>query len=492
MSVEELQEELARQAAKAGASGGSNSSELDEQISALTRKITKYEVPDRERTMFVERSAELEYGNGGSGSGDDGSDAGNFDDEGFVDFEDYDEGVSGVSDKTYGLGIPDDAEGGYGIDESGEAYGNGEYDDPDERALAELFGGVIPEGTGTIAGYRGDTYYADLNGRVTSEYTAAGNESYGESGAEGSGNDGNVISRKTTAVDIRGSARTTNSRAGGAGGADARNGNMAPQELSPEDQQIRDRIIQRKKDNAERNRRRRRQIRFILIAVLTAIVLFIFSLSSFFTVDMIEVTGNDHFTGEEIRNIAHAVPGRNILYNAGKTDMISYLEQNPYIKTAEVERRLPSTLVITVTERQQICAFQYDNDYLIMDDEGILLKKTRNKPKITMVEGMVVSKLKLGEEIGTTDSKQFRRILKLMQSMRDADMYFVRVDMNDTKNVGAYIYDNMIVRTDYDTLVANLKNGRLHKVVGKLLDDGIKRGTITFASDGSASFEPGI
>ena len=38
----------------------------------------------------------------------------------------------------------------------------------------------------------------------------------------------------------------------------------------------------------------------------------------------------------------------------------------------------------------------------------------------------------------------------------------------------------------------SLDNGRLHKVVEKLFDDEIKRGTITIGDDGDISFEPGI
>jgi hypothetical protein len=46
------------------------------------------------------------------------------------------------------------------------------------------------------------------------------------------------------------------------------------------------------------------------------------------------------------------------------------------------------------------------------------------------------------------------------------------------------------VKTDYDALMTNMENGRLHLVMEKLYEDGIERGTITFGEDGSASFMP--
>ncbi|MBE6041027.1 MAG: FtsQ-type POTRA domain-containing protein [Clostridiales bacterium] len=269
----------------------------------------------------------------------------------------------------------------------------------------------------------------------------------------------------------------------------------AAEGLSPEDQAIRDRIKERKRANAERARRTRRRIRITLITLLVLTGTFLFTISGFFTITSIEVRGNEHYTWEEILNISHAVPGRNLIYDPGTNEIVEYLEQNPYIKTATVTRQLPSTLVITVTERQEACSFKYDNDYLVMDEEGILLRKTRTEPKVTRAEGMVVSRIKLGEKIGTKDDKKFEKLLKLLQSAKKGDLYFVRIDLTEEEKNGAvvaYIYDSLMIKTDYDTLITFIKNGRLHKSIEWLFNEGIKRGTITLGSDGTVSFEPGI
>ena len=267
------------------------------------------------------------------------------------------------------------------------------------------------------------------------------------------------------------------------------------QPLDPETEAIKRKIIERKKEKIRKARNRRIRFWTILILLVAAVGSFIFSISGFFTVDSIEVRGNKHFTAEEIINIGHAVPGHNIIYDPGKQEIIDYLEQNPYIKTADVTRKLPSTLVITVNERAEACAFRYDDDYLVMDDQGILLKKTRTEPKITMIKGLVVTKLKLGEKIGTEDPKLFGNVLKIIRSMKAADLYFVTLDMTNYENdyqVRAYIYDNLVVRSDLNSLIENLDNGRLHKITDKLFEDGVSRGTIILGDDGSASFEPGL
>lgn len=266
-------------------------------------------------------------------------------------------------------------------------------------------------------------------------------------------------------------------------------------ETDPETEAIKERIRERKREKKRKAARRKTAFWTGFIIVTLSVAGFLFSISGFFTVDSIEVKGNSHFTAEEIINIAHAVPGHNLLYNTDEKPITDYLEQNPYIKSASVSRKLPSTLVITVEERAEAICFNYDDDYLIMDDEGILLKKTRTEPKITNVKGFVVTRIRLGDTVGTENQQMFSRLLRLIRATKAADLYFVSIDMTqfeENMSVKAYIYDKLVVKTDYETLLINLKNGRLHKIVEKLFEDDIKRGTITITENGEASFEPGI
>ncbi|MBQ6389367.1 MAG: FtsQ-type POTRA domain-containing protein [Mogibacterium sp.] len=256
--------------------------------------------------------------------------------------------------------------------------------------------------------------------------------------------------------------------------------------------QINEKIKHRKAWKKERVRRTQVRNWSILAVVLLSIAFLILSLSNVFTVDAIEVRGNSHFTSEEIINIAHAVPGKNLIYHPDKKEIKDYLEQNPYIKHAEVKRKLPSTLVIVVEERQQACAFRYDDDYLIMDKDGILLRKTRTEPKLTMVKGLVVSRIKLGEVVGTEDPQLFKRTLEIVQNMLTSDLFFVRIEMGEDDAVKAYIYDTFLIKTTTQKLIDNLKNDHLHLVIERLFADGIRRGTLTVGDDGSISFEPGI
>lgn len=226
---------------------------------------------------------------------------------------------------------------------------------------------------------------------------------------------------------------------------------------------------------------------FIVLGILIALIAF--SMSGFFTVDTIDVQGNKYYTDEEITNLAHATTGRNLIYKLNKRQMLKYLEKNPYIEEARVYRRLPSTIVINVTERIQIAALTYGDQYLIIDGKGTLLRITNTKPKLTIVTGFKVKKVELGEQVGVSNTDLFKNLLSLLGSMQSGDVYFTKINVTELF-ITANVYDSLVVRSKYKDLKDTIDKGRLHKVLDELFKRNIKRGTITISSDGYASFTP--
>lgn len=226
---------------------------------------------------------------------------------------------------------------------------------------------------------------------------------------------------------------------------------------------------------------------FIILGVIIAVTAF--SLSSFFTVDTIDVQGNKYFTDEEISNMAHASTGQNIIYKLNKGNMLNYLEKNPYIEEARVYRKLPSTIVINVKERIQIAALTYGDQFLIIDNKGTLLRITKTKPKLTIVTGFKVKEVKLGEPVEVNSPDLFKELLSLLKSMEAGDVYFTKINITELF-ITANVYDSLVVKSKYKDLKDNIDKGRLHKVLDELFKRNIKRGTITISSDGYASFTP--
>ena len=283
-------------------------------------------------------------------------------------------------------------------------------------------------------------------------------------------------------------------------GLSQNNGNEKPDEkesnVNEEIESPADRKTKSDIDDIEKRRmKRKRKLKmpgfftriFIILGVIIAVTAF--SLSSFFTVDTIDVQGNKYFTDEEISNMAHASTGQNIIYKLNKGNMLNYLEKNPYIEEARVYRKLPSTIVINVKERIQVAALTYGDQFLIIDNKGTLLRITKTKPKLTIVTGFKVKKVKLGEPVEVNSPDLFKELLSLLKSMEAGDVYFTKINITELF-ITANVYDSLVVKSKYKDLKDNIDKGRLHKVLDELFKRNIKRGTITISSDGYASFTP--
>lgn len=255
--------------------------------------------------------------------------------------------------------------------------------------------------------------------------------------------------------------------------------------------EIRARIEQRRRLKLAKKKKAKKRL-YVSLAVFVVVVGgFIFSISSFFTIDNIEVKGNAYFSAEEIINMSHAVPGKNLIYKPQKSTITGYLKENPYIDKVKVTRSFPSTLVITVKERAQVGALKFDDEFLIIDNNGVLLRKTKTTPKLTEVKGIVVKKIKLGEKIAVEDDELLEQTLNILTAMNRKDVYFVKLDMTEMY-IKAYIYDSFVCKGTYSQLLEGIEKDRLHRVLDNLMADGIRRGTITFSDEGYASFVPTI
>ena len=79
--------------------------------------------------------------------------------------------------------------------------------------------------------------------------------------------------------------------------------------------------------------------------------------------------------------------------DSGSREIVKYLEGSPYIEKAKVSKRIPGTLVIRVKEREQIAAVVYNKEYLVVDSQGLLLRRSKTKPKVTIVTGIKIRKM---------------------------------------------------------------------------------------------------
>lgn len=123
-----------------------------------------------------------------------------------------------------------------------------------------------------------------------------------------------------------------------------------------------------------RSRKRNMSLYYITLAVIVIIIFSILAVTVFFNVETVIVTGSSIYTAEEIVAASGINGGDNMIRkNMGKAEK-RITEDLIYIETAEITRRFPSSLEISVTPCQETaCMDNYDNGYRIVSRTGKIL-----------------------------------------------------------------------------------------------------------------------
>lgn len=241
----------------------------------------------------------------------------------------------------------------------------------------------------------------------------------------------------------------------------------------------------------KKKKRKSHFLRNSLIILLLLGAAFLFVKSDYFLIKNIEVEGNTYYTKSEIISLADAKTGNNIIFDAEIKQMEENLEKNPFFKIIEIKRKLPSTIVIRVEERQQMAAIQFGDKYIVMDDEGVILRMTEVEPKVTLLTGLTISKMDVGEPLEAEEKENLSMVLRMLKTMQDGDLYFKKIDASKAV-IKAYIYDTLIVKGTASEVFSAIEAGEVQLVVSDLFEKGVSRGTIKMGGSGNVIFTPDI
>lgn len=227
-----------------------------------------------------------------------------------------------------------------------------------------------------------------------------------------------------------------------------------------------------------------------ILAIIALMILFALKAPAF-NVSKYEVQGNHYYTDDEIVNMGHCELGVNIFTGVDSADIRERLMRDPYMVRVSVKRKLPSTIAINLTERTQVAGVVYGDSYVVIDEEGIMLRKTTVDPKVTVIRGVNISSMVLGEPIAVDEEILMRQCMDIITSMRENNMYFKSITITQGE-AKAYVLDNLMVRGVPDNILTALENNDIQLVVQELFNQGIERGTIKVTGDNYVYFTPEV
>ncbi|WZL74741.1 FtsQ-type POTRA domain-containing protein [Clostridiaceae bacterium 35-E11] len=242
-------------------------------------------------------------------------------------------------------------------------------------------------------------------------------------------------------------------------------------------------------DNIDKKvKKRKRAIVFLVMILICTISFIVIFKTDLFIVNQVVVIGNHLISKDEITKDSGIILGNHIFKE--KISVIqSNLLKNPYIQTANVERKLPDKIVVHVVERKEEAAIPFMDEFLIIDKNGMVLKSVSTSGNLKVIRGLEFSNFMAGEILKVKDEKQLHRALKIVNGIYENQMTIVELDVTNKNDI--------IIRLT-NVLICKIGNGKnlnyrlqvLQHILHDLSSKDISRGVIDISHEGYPSYRP--
>ena len=185
-------------------------------------------------------------------------------------------------------------------------------------------------------------------------------------------------------------------------------------------------------------KRKAKIIKCILIVglIITAILLFL--LSPLFNVKTILVEGNKRISTEQIISLSKIKIDTNT-FKINNNSVINEIKEDVYIEEVEIRRELPSTIILSIKEREPSYLIEYANGYVCIDKKGYILSISETKQELPVLQGIETpnEKFIVGNRLDTNDLNKIYMASKIMDIAKEntIDGLITRIDVENINNV---------------------------------------------------------
>lgn len=219
-------------------------------------------------------------------------------------------------------------------------------------------------------------------------------------------------------------------------------------------------------------------------------IIAIFALTApIFNITDITVQGNTKVLSETIITLSGIKKGENI-FNFNST-VVYNIQENRYIDKVDIKRKLPGSVIITVTEREVKYQINLINSYSYLDKQGYILENSTLRANVPNIVGLNITEEQLLKErrLGAEDLEKLSNITKITEAAKNIEIIDSITEINVEKESDYILYLQNENKKVYIGDISNLTNKMLY--VQKILEKEKEHsGSIFVNGDINTGFKP--
>lgn len=176
----------------------------------------------------------------------------------------------------------------------------------------------------------------------------------------------------------------------------------------------------------KRKKQRKRKIRKLLMSFVLVLVLCTIgaalSFTVFFKTETIKIEGSSLYDDKLITEKSTVGVGTNLLSIDEKSVEKALTQALPYIGSVKIEKKLPATLIIKITETRESAALPSEGGYILMAPDGKILEENAQtlRENVAVIEGITLSIKTAGEYASCEKEEETAALRAVLKGMDES------------------------------------------------------------------------
>ncbi len=178
-------------------------------------------------------------------------------------------------------------------------------------------------------------------------------------------------------------------------------------------------------------------------------------------VDRVIVHGNSRLGNDEVLAALDGLRGENIVW----TDLDMWrrrLLATPWIRAAELRRSLPSTVDVTIAERQPVGIGRLNGEMYLVDDHGVVIDQYGPRYAdldLPIIDGLGAAPSETGLMADETRAEAAARVISALAAKPSIAKRLSQIDVSDTHNIAVILNgDHAVIRLGDDQFLPRLQS----------------------------------
>ncbi|MGD9568026.1 MAG: cell division protein FtsQ/DivIB [Sedimentibacter sp.] len=207
-----------------------------------------------------------------------------------------------------------------------------------------------------------------------------------------------------------------------------------------------------KRPKKKKKKKKFRKLFVSTAAFITAAVVIIFCIyytyfeTDYFDIVEVHVTGNSTYNKDYIIDKSQIAVGEKI-FDIDRDRVKSILEDEVYVENARVVLELPNRILIELTERQEKYQIIYNQQYIVTDKNGIVLRTDTKINELLTIESLTDIIYNVGESIQITGVENVKAIFQTIDYIDNEfgsdTVKSLKIDLNNI----------FLLETEYGTFI---------------------------------------